>query len=136
MAVPSYGFYTGGFHGISIPEAEWDRLAARADEQVKQYERAYTVTDPAGDGRDKAVCAIADHMYAVEVVVNSEISVDADGNIGASSVSVGSVSVSRKSPNVSNMGLDMTEAGQQRQFYRLARKYIDIFRGVRCGCRY
>ncbi len=130
MAIPTYKFYIGTFHGISIPAEDWDRLSSRADEQIMQYERAYTVTDPTGDGRKKAICAIADHMYTVEVIANSEVSVDADGNIGATSVSIGSVSVSRKSPSASNMGVDMTEAGQQRQFYRLAQMYLGIYRGI------
>jgi hypothetical protein len=135
MAIPAYAFYKDTYHGVSIPDGEWDRLATRADEQIMQYERAYTVTDPTGDGRDKAVCAIADQMYTYEVVANSELSVDADGNIGATSVSIGSVSVSRKSPSAANMGLDMTEAGQQRQFYKLAQLYLDMYRGVRhAGC--
>ena len=135
MAIPSYEFYKNRYYGISVPKDDWDRIATRADEQLSYFERIYVVTDPTenGKGRDMAVCAIADQIYVYEVVAASELSVDQSGNVSSSSVSIGSVSTSSKSPNISTLGLDMTESGQQKQYYRLAEKYLYIYRGVPHG---
>ncbi|MDR1668658.1 MAG: hypothetical protein LBR76_01705 [Oscillospiraceae bacterium] len=110
MAIPAYEFYTGVFHGEGIPKGDWDRLATRADEEIMRLERAYTVADPTGDGRDKAVCAIADRLNDAERREDM-------------TVSIGSVSTSRKSGG----GADVSGTG----LFRLAQVYLDIYRGVR-----
>lgn len=136
MAIPLFDFYRDTYHGISIPEGDWARIATRADEQLVFFARTYTVADLSGDGTawDMALCAIADQMYTYETVMSAEISADANGGVAASSVSIGSVSASVKTPNTSNLGLDMSETGQTKAFYRIAQRYLDIYRGVG-GCR-
>lgn len=132
MAIPSYEFYTDAYFGVSILPEDWNRLAARADEQIAFWERVYTVSDPTrdGTGRDKAVCAIADQMYVYEMIASSELAVDENGNVGSTSVSIGSVSTSTKAPSTANLGLDMSEAGQMKTYLALAARYLDVYRGV------
>ncbi len=109
MAIPSYEFYKDVFLGAGIAAEDWDRLATRADEQIMRLERGYTVTDPLGNGRDKAVCAIADQIFFYET--NSE----------DETVSIGSVSVARKAHKPDR---------KERRFMQLAQTYLDIYRGV------
>ena len=131
MAVPFYDFYKSVYYGNVIPMEHWDRIALRANEWVSRFERIYTVTDPTedGSGRKMAVCAIADALYTNEVAVSAILS--DDGVVGA--VSIGSVSTSFKTPDVSAMGLNLSEAGQSKQYYSIMRRFLDVNRGVRSG---
>lgn len=106
----NYLFYTGTYLGDSIPEAEFPRLAARAQAQLARYERIYRVT---GDqtARDNAVCAMADALYYFETSATE-----------ATSSSIGSVSSSRTA-------VDCSPKAQSRELYRCAALYLDIYRG-------
>lgn len=112
--MPDYGFYTTAYLGGSIPETAFPRLVQRAGEQLARYKRMYTVTAPASDSEDMAVCAMADALYYFETVQNTP-----------QSVSVGSVSNSRGS------AVDISPKAQAAELYRCARQYLDIYRG--CG---
>lgn len=131
--LPDFTFYTDIFHGISILAEDFPRLASNADDEIQAMERRFTVTGTETQ-RNKAVCAIADALYAAEVVSSQLLAVDEQGNAGATSVSIGSVSTSSKPPDVSGLGMDLTEAGQQKLFYRLLTKYMQVYRGVGQRC--
>ncbi len=135
MSAPSYEFYVESYHhgrDVGIPEDDWADISAQADDEVAFFERVYTVTDPTedGTGRDGAVCAVADQMYTYEVIASSELSVNPDGTMASTSVSIGSVSTSAKSPNTANLGLDMSESGQAKTYLALISKYLDVYRGM------
>ena len=130
MSLPDFQFYTDIFYGISIPESDFPRLAVRADEEIQAFERKFTVTGEEVQ-RKKAVCAIADALYTFETVASQMIPVSENVAVGASSVSIGSVSTSFKSPDVNALGLDLTDAGQQRTFYNLLKKYMVVYRGIK-----
>lgn len=114
-----YYFYTNDYMGESIPGAEFPRFARRAAEQLAQYKRRYTVTTPEENAESMAICAMADALYYFEAAQNG-----ADSTIG--SMSIGSVSVS-----YADTGVDLTAAGQAKELYRCACRYLDIYRG--CG---
>lgn len=141
MALPDYTFYVDQFYGISIPEPDFPRLSTRANEEVEHFEDVY-VLDPRGTwktederkemfqlARNKAVCAIADALYTAEAVSSQMIPVDENGVVGASSVSIGSVSTSSKAIDVASLGLDLSDKGQKKQFYEILRKYMHVYRG-------
>lgn len=115
-----YKFYTDTYHGDSIPDTDFIRLAQRATEKLTQYKRNFTVTplttDPNDTGEDMAVCAMADALYYYEAAAN--------GGITKSS-SVGSVSSTQQVDNV-----DISPAAQTKELFRCASLYLDIYRGV------
>lgn len=112
-----YAFYINKYCGDSIPESDFNRLAARAGAVLDKYKRMYTVTENKPDGENMALCAMADALYYYETVQSGGI---------VSSVSVGSVSTSysSKSPDVS-------PRAQSHELFRCAGLYLDIYRG--CG---
>ena len=79
-----YSFYADEYAGNSIPQCEWPTVQRDASAKVARYERIYTVTWLEPTGRDMAVCAIADAMYAFAQL-------QAEGG-AVQSASVGSVS--------------------------------------------
>lgn len=109
----AYTFYTGTYLGGSISEVEFPRLAARAQQQLDRYKRLYTVTAPATDSEDMAVCAMADAMYYFETAANMP-----------QSSAIGSVSSSR------GTALDISPKAQAAELYRCAALYLEIYRGV------
>jgi len=109
-----YAFYTATYLGGSIPTAQFPRLAARAAEKLAQYKRNYTVTAPATDSEDKAICAMADALYYYETVQNEP-----------QSSSIGSVSSSR------GTSIDISPKAQAAELYRSASLYLEIYRGVK-----
>lgn len=112
------GFYTGAYGGTSIPEGEFPALALRAQAQLDRYKRIYQVTVPEGSEKaeDKAVCAMADALYYFDTAAAGELS---------GSVSVGSVSTSRGQGTIP----DLSQKAQEKELYRCARLYLDIYRG-------
>lgn len=110
-----YTFYTETYLGDSIPAADFPRLAQRAGEQLARYQRRYTVTAPGADSEALAVCAMADALYYFETVANTP-----------QSASIGSVSSAQGA-------VDYSPKAQERELYRCARQYLDIYRGVG-GC--
>ena len=101
--MPGFGFYTDSYAGKLIPEAEFVGCIARAGEILAQFKSRYRVT---GDETQvhMALCAMAEVVYT------------ASQNPGIASESIGSVSVKYdKSPG---------------DFYRVASRYLDIYRGV------
>lgn len=119
MAMPDYTFYTKTYMGDSIPASDFPRLALRAGKQLARYKRIYTVLSPETDSEDLAVCAMADAMYYFEVASNGGL---------VTSSSIGSVSSSRQAQSV-----DISPKAQEKELYRCARLYLEIYRGC-SGC--
>lgn len=113
----TYDFYTDSYLGDSIPEADFPRLSKRAGEQLARYNRLYTVTAPETDSENMAVCAMADALYYFESAQNGGI---------VTSSSIGSVSSSQKADTV-----DISPKAQEKELYRCASLYLDIYRGCR-----
>lgn len=119
--MPDYTFYTTKYLGDSISGEDFFRLSKRAAEQLALYKRIYRVTAPDADAEDMAICAMADAMNYYEAVQN--------GSSGAvSSATIGSVSVSYAG---AGGAVDVSQAAQERELYKCARRYLDIYRG--CG---
>lgn len=115
-----YSFYVGAYKGSSITGEDWSLFEARAAEQIKRYKRIYTVKVPDDDAEAMAICAMADALAYFAAVQN--------GNGGAvQSASIGSVSVSYGGMAA---GVDLTQRGQERELYRCASQYLEIYRGV------
>ena len=119
-----YGFYTDTYKGASIQPLDWDLFEKQAASQLDKYKRIYTVTAPEEHSETMAVCAMADALAYFTAAQN--------GAAGAvNSASIGSVSVSYGSAS----GVDLSPKGQERELYRCACQYLDIYRGVgRCSC--
>ena len=117
----SYDFYQNTYRGSAIPEEEWPGYAARAAAQLARYKRIYQVNNSRPRSGDMAVCAMAEAFYSFDLLANGE-----GGPI--QSASIGSVSVSWGSAGQS---LDLSPRGRERELYRCASQYLDIYRG--CG---
>lgn len=123
MTVPDFLYYQTTYMGTIQDETEFLRCAARARDQLARYRRIYTVTAPDEDAEKMAICAMADAVAWYEGA--------RDGTGGpVASVSVGSVSETY-SGGVGS--LDFSQAAQDREMYRRACLYLDIYRGVG-GC--
>lgn len=116
-----YEFYASVYMGDSISEADFPRLAKRAGEQLARYKRIYTVTAPEQTSEDMAICAMADALAYYEAAQSGT-----GGPVSAASI--GSVSVSYSG---SANDVDTSKAAQERELYRCAKLYLDIYRG--CG---
>lgn len=114
-----YEFYASVYMGDSIPENEFPRLAKRAGEQLSRYKRIYTVTAPEQNSEDMAICAMADALAYYEAAQSGT-----GGPVSAASI--GSVSVSYSG---SANAVDTSQAAQERELYRCAKLYLDIYRG-------
>jgi hypothetical protein len=112
-----YHFYCENYLGASIPVADFPLFSRRAEDQLANYKRVYTVKAPGEDSEAMAVCAIADAMYAITLAQN--------GTAAVSSAAIGSVSVSYAAP----ANLDLSSKGRAREIYRAAQAYLDIYRG-------
>lgn len=123
MVVP-YDFYSERYHGSSVPPEEWTGYAARGAEQIARYKRVYTVSvpDDAPDGEERAVCAIAEALYGFDLLSSGEGSPIQSAAIGSVSVSYGGAAAQM---------VDLSQKGQEKELYRCACRYLDIFRGVR-----
>lgn len=116
--MPDYGFYEVTYSGCAIPAEDFPRLIRRAWETLTRYKRIYRVAAPDDQAECMAACAMADTLYFYESAQNGT-----GGSI--SSASIGSVSVSYGNGNA----LDASPAAQEREMYRSAQTYLDIYRG-------
>ena len=119
----TYDFYVNTYRGSSITMQEWPAFATRAHDQLNRYKRIYTVVASGEHAEAMAVCAMADALAYFAAVQN--------GTGGAvSSASIGSVSVSYGNAAAA---IDLSPKGQEKELYRCACQYLDIYRGVgRC----
>lgn len=113
-----YTFYKDHYLGASITGKDWPMLASRAQDQLNKYKRIYTVVANE-ESEAMAVCAMADALYYF---------VQAQNGMGAvASASIGSVSVSYGNAAGS---VDISPKAQEKELYRCASLYLDIYRGV------
>ena len=118
-----YDFYVNVYRGSTIPADVLDEYIARADEQLKQYQRIYTVSVPRDlpDAEEWAICAMAESLYSFDLIASGE-----GGPV--QSAAIGSVSVSYGSRALQTV--DISPEGQAKELYRCACRYLDIYRGV------
>lgn len=102
-----YDFYVNAYLGSSIQEKAFPSLAAQAASVLASFERRYQVSG-GSDSRNMAICAMAECLQE-------------NARRGIASASVGQTSVHYS-----------TEAREplERQLYRKAAIYLDIYRGV------
>ena len=132
-----YAFYMVEYNGSAITDAqEWWTFSKRAEEQLSCFKRIYTV-QPLGKpvgcnmpdfwdaikktdncAENMAVCAMADALFYFATSQN--------GQGVLSSASIGSVSVSYNAPKT----VDLSPRAQERELFRCASLYLDIYRGV------
>ena len=114
----SYDFYVNTYLGSSVSAEAFPALAARAQEKLNAYKRKCTVTAPDENAEALAVCAMAEAIAYFS---------EAQSGTGAvASASIGSVSVSYGS----NDSIDLSPKAQEKELYRCASTYLDIYRGV------
>ena len=113
-----YEFYSSVYHGGAISADDWAELEARAADQLRRYKRIYTVTAPDEQAEGMAVCAMAEALHNVDLIVS--------GDAGA----VQSASVSTSYGSAAATAVDVSEKGQAKALYRAACLYLDICRGV------
>ena len=112
-----YRFYVDTYGGSALTQAELPEAAKRASEVLGQYERSYRVT---GDevARKMAICAMAEAIVYFQKAQN--------GEGGLRYAKVGTVSVSGKGIY---SAVDISPQAQERELYRTACRYLDIYRG-------
>ena len=115
----SYDFYLDKYCGSSISEGHWDMLERDASAKLSQYKRKYTVTAPEETSEAMAVCAMAETLDYFETAQN--------GSGAVQSASIGSVSVSYGNASA---GVDLSSKALEKELYRCACQYLDIYRGV------
>lgn len=113
MAYADYDFYTESYYGNVVPEADFDRLAARASDFIDTLTFNNLVDGLPADKRSqkrikKAVCSLAELMYQIELAeknaTNQASANVTDANTGGkstgivTSVSSGSESISYATP--------------------------------------
>lgn len=113
-----YGFYVQTYGGSALSEAELREAAQRAAEQLAQYERSYRVTGEEV-ARKMAICAMAESIVYFQKAQN--------GEGGLRYAKVGTMSVSGKGIY---SAVDISPKAQERELYRIASRYLDIYRGV------
>ena len=113
-----YGFYLETYGGCALSEAEFREAVKRATEQLALYERSFRVT---GDevARKMAICAMADAIVYFQKAQN--------GEGGLRYAKVGTVSVSGKGIY---SAVDISPQAQEKELYRTACRYLDIYRGI------
>lgn len=111
-----YCFYRDVYRGSSIEPEQWPEYSARATDYIRRLKRLYRVSGE----EDMAVCAVADAVCFFTAAQNAD-----EGAVYYASV--GSVSMSGK--GVFSQ-IDLSPAAQEREFYRCAGLYLDIYRGV------
>lgn len=111
----AYSFYQDVYGGVSVDQQEWEQLEKRAYDKLEQYKRRYTVT-PSETGEAMAVCAMADALACFSAALSG-------GAI--SSAAIGSVSV-----RYSSVSMDTSPQALERELFRCAVRYLDIYRGV------
>lgn len=115
----TYDFYLNTYRGSSISNENWDALERDASARLSQYKRKYTVTAPEENSEAMAVCAMAEALDYLEAAQN--------GTGTVQSASIGSVSVSYGNTAA---GVDLSLKGREKELYRCACLYLDIYRGV------
>lgn len=94
MAYADYDFYTESYYGNVVPEADFDRLAARASDFIDTLTFDNLVDGLPADKRSqkrikKTVCSLAELMYQIELAEKNAIN-QASANV--TDINVGNIS--------------------------------------------
>lgn len=107
MAYADYDFYTESYYGNVVPEADFDRLAARASDFIDTLTFDNLVDGLPADKRSqkrikKTVCSLAELMYQIELAEKNAITSANVTDINVGNISTGIVtSVSSGSESIS-----------------------------------
>ncbi len=104
-----YDFYVNSYLGSAIPEKAFPGMAVRARDALARFERIYRVEACGEDSRNMAICAMAEAFF------------EAEKRSGMRSASVGNVTVQYENGALAELN---------RELYRKASIYLDIYRGV------
>lgn len=113
-----YGFYQETYRGSALDAVEFAEALARAEEQLRSYERCYRVSG-GETARKMALCALADAIVYFQKAQN--------GEGGLRYAKVGTMSVSGKGIY---SAVDISPKAQERELYRIACRYLSIYRGL------
>ena len=113
-----YTFYKEQYRGCGLAASEFPELLARARDYLQALERKFSVTGSETD-RSMALCAIAEAMAYFDAARN--------GEGGLRYASVGTVSISGKGVY---SAVDISPAAQERELFRAAARYLNIYRGA------
>ena len=112
-----FRFYRQVYGGTALEEETFLEAAARAEDVLTGYERAYQVSGSETQ-RGKALCAMAEAIAYFDAAQN--------GQGGLRYAKVGSVSVSGKGIYSQ---VDISAKAQEKELYRTACRYLTIYRG-------
>lgn len=122
MRVDHFWDYVVAYHGVAITDCafpgEWEYYSGHAIAKLEHYKRIYTVIAPDEKAEKMAVCAMADALFYFANAQN--------GTAAVASASIGSVSVSYNAPKA----VDLSPKAQERELFRCASQYLEIYRGV------
>lgn len=122
MKVDHFMDYRVTYRGASldgqIPDTEWEYFSSQAIAKLEHYKRIYTVISPDELAEKMAVCAMADALFYFANAQN--------GTANLASASIGSVSVNYNAQK----DVDLSPKAQERELYRCASQYLEIYRGV------
>ena len=112
-------FYRETYGGSALTDGELPEAAQRAREVLEEFERNFRVK---GDeiARKMAICAMAEAIVYFQKAQN--------GEGGLRYAKVGTMSVSGKGIY---SAIDISPQAQERELYRAACRYLDIYRGTR-----
>jgi len=113
-----YGFYRDAYAGAALTEDEFNELLPRARDVLEDYRRCFRVRG-GEEAEKKALCAMAEVLSYYRSAQN--------GQGALRYASVGSVSVSGKGIYGQ---LDISPQALERELYRAAGRYLEIYRGV------
>ena len=117
-SVADFRFYREVYLGTALEETEFPEAAARAEDLLAEFQRNYRVSGTP-EAQAMAVCAMAEIMAYFDAAQN--------GQGGLRYAKVGSVSVSGKGIYSQ---VDISPKAQEKELYRTACRYLDIYRGV------
>lgn len=107
-----YEFYVNCYLGSAIPQKAFPTAAAQAAAALDRICRIYTVAEHGEQTRKLAICAMAEAIYA-----------SSRRKAGVTAASVGNMSVRYENGEHADKSL-------QRELYRQASIYLDIYRGT------
>ena len=107
-----FEFYQCIYLGSAIPQKAFAEFAQRAKDALERMMRTYRITASGETSLAMAICAMAETLYA-----------HAKHRSGMTAATVGQVSVRYENS-------DSGEKSLQRELYRKASIYLDIYRGV------
>lgn len=120
----TYGYYEDSFGGTAIEEDDWPGYEARARAHLAKFRAQYVLTPYDGD-EDAAykgtVCDMAEKLQGFDLIAN--------GEAGAKSATIGSVSVALG--NTYAQSVDLSDSGQELALLKCAQLRYNVFSGLR-----